>query len=339
MTNTIDLNAMTIAQLKEFYSSLSNPISVIGTGKNGYKSKKDWIDAIAKSLTVINGDDQSVTEEVIEEAIADDEIPFYGEGMEPYWEDLEEEELGRFREERYQSEREIFGVPISFGWTADRLLAGIKTVTRRTWGFRYANMFINAYKQGKLVQAFDKDRRYKGKLIGYLKISDVYLESIFDMPESDVELEGFSELSKEEFIGKFFSDIEGYDSSWVWVIRFEFIPLPSHSEILERHGFKLFGDVKDCWFISRYSEIKEELNGWKIMLTPGFKRTSSGNVFFQKIDLINIDSGEMWTKEISSTPISKKCLLIARKAILDIGYNLPAVRNKTTNKEGLCRQV
>ncbi|HEY9701634.1 MAG TPA: hypothetical protein V6C58_04270 [Allocoleopsis sp.] len=326
MTHTTDLNAMTIAQLKEFYSTLSNPISVIGTGKNGYKSKKDWIDAIEKSLISVNDGDQSVTEEVI----ADDEIPFYGEGTEPYWEDLEE--LGKFREERYQPEREIFGVPISFGWTADRLLAGIKSVTRRTWKIKYAQMFINAYEQGKLIQAFDKGRQYGGKLIGYLKISDIYRESIFDISKSDVELEGFPELSKEEFIERFFPDMEVYQGGLVWVIRFDFVGLTSHPEILERHGFKLSGDVKNCWFLSRYSEIKEELNGWKIILTPGFKRTSSGNIFFQKIDLINIDSGEMWSKDVTGTPISKKCLSIARKAILDIAYNLNSPSNPTIAK-------
>jgi hypothetical protein len=135
-----------------------------------------------------------------------------------------QDRLGFF-DEKGRFLRNTFGTPISFGWTADRLLKGMKTVTRRTWKAKYAQMFINAYQQGKLIQAFDKDRRYGGKLIGYLKVSDIYQESIFDMPESDVSAEGYPELSKEEFIGKFFSDIEGSDNHVVWVIRFEFFLL------------------------------------------------------------------------------------------------------------------
>lgn len=238
MTNTIDLNAMTIAQLKEFYSTLSNPISVIGTGKNGYKSKKDWIDAIEKSLISINDNDQLATEKVM----ITDEIPFYGEGMEPYeLEELESlEELGKFREEHYQPEREIFGVPISFGWTADKLLMGIKTVTRRTWTDRYAQMFINAYKKGKLIQAFDKDRRYGGKLIGYLNLTcEPYKESLFGMPDKDIKLEGFPEMNWRQFTDNFFYDlVRDWDQnmSVVWVIRFEFIPLSSYLELQEQRA-------------------------------------------------------------------------------------------------------
>lgn len=311
--NVQDLNAMAIAQLKEFYSSLSNPISVIGTGKNGCKIKKDWIDAIEKSAIAPKE----------QEIIPDDEIPFY----EPYTEE-ELEELEHSEEElevwELEPEPTIFGTPISFGWTADRLLKGMKTVTRRTWKAKYAQMFINAYQQGKLIQAFDKDRRYGGKLIGYLKVSGIYQESVFDMPESDVSAEGYPELNWSRFADRFFYDlVKDWDENKaiVWVIRFEFIPLVTYSEILEKRGFQLFGDGERL-FTNQHTEDKGEFNGWRILLTPDFKRTVSGNIFYQRVDLVNIASGECWSKDITKIPLSKECVLIARKAILDISYNM-----------------
>jgi hypothetical protein len=120
--------------------------------------------------------------------------------------------------------------PISFGKTLPQLLSGTKTVTRRTWNDRYAQIFIRAFNEGKLVPAFDKDRRYEGKLIGYLRLTErPKKESIYDMPLSDLAAEGFPDLTWKEFVERFFKDCldKGDDEakSLVWVVRFQFLPL------------------------------------------------------------------------------------------------------------------
>jgi hypothetical protein len=77
---------------------------------------------------------------------------------------------------------------ISFGWTAEAVRREIKTVTRREWGDDYAA----AFKVGMLCQAHDKDARYGGKRIKYIKIMQpLYKEHISEMPDSDYRAEGF----------------------------------------------------------------------------------------------------------------------------------------------------
>lgn len=72
------------------------------------------------------------------------------------------------------------------------------------------------------VRAFDKDQRYGGQLVGWLRlIQKPYLERLADMPDSDVIAEGYPELSKQRFIDRFF---EG-NLDLVWVVRFKFSPL------------------------------------------------------------------------------------------------------------------
>lgn len=113
------------------------------------------------------------------------------------------------------------GLSISFGKTYPQLLAG-KSVTRRLWKPSHAEKFIKAYREGLKIQAFDKDRRYGGKQVGWVVLTaEPYQERLIDMPEADVALEGFPELSKEKFIDQFFES----DQDFSWVIRFKFEPL------------------------------------------------------------------------------------------------------------------
>ena len=51
---------------------------------------------------------------------------------------------------------------ISFAWTTEALLAGIKTCTRRDWNDDYARRFKN----GEFCQAFDRNPRAGGKRVG-----------------------------------------------------------------------------------------------------------------------------------------------------------------------------
>lgn len=115
------------------------------------------------------------------------------------------------------------GLLVSFGWTVDRLETGIKIVTRRKWKDNHTQKFIKAFNKGLRVKAFDKDQRYGGHQIGWLRLTqEPYRERLADMPEADVIAEGFPELTKTEFIDRFF---EGDADLTVWVIRFNFEPL------------------------------------------------------------------------------------------------------------------
>jgi ASCH domain len=447
MTETIDLNAMSIAQLKEYYASLNNPATIEGDKRR----KESWINAIEKSMNVASdrvemsdeaeeregdlinlllsqseyldftdekeekrnldnrtkleissgkyeayfryseysenidfafivdwynrkiclirelynfiddeaelistndrlkrvcsliinqsqGREISLQESVdlirkgaiapkAQETICDNEIPFY-EPYELYTEEKEQEEK---EQEQTESKQEIFGVPISFGKTLDRLLQGIKTVTRRVWKDDYAQMFINAYQKGKLIQAFDKNRKYGGKLIGYLEISDIYQESIFDMPESDVSAEGYPELNWSKFADKFFYDlVKDLDESKaiVWVIRFKFVPVPDHVSVLRNHGFRPINLQK---FYDRQAlgqaMIQCDVNGWKIFLSSDNRKHTTIRFLSQQIILMN-SLGEMWVKEVDPCHGYDKCVLIGKKVILDIGYNLPTAHYK-----------
>lgn len=115
-------------------------------------------------------------------------------------------------------------IPISFGKTLSPLERGIKAVTRRRWKDRHAQHFIKCYKQGLKVPAFDRDRRYGGKLIGWLTLTHLPYKTpdLRDIDQSECNREGFPDLSPTEFINRFFN---GEVDTPVWVIRFEFEPI------------------------------------------------------------------------------------------------------------------
>ncbi|WP_293271538.1 hypothetical protein [Microcoleus sp. PH2017_02_FOX_O_A] len=115
---------------------------------------------------------------------------------------------------------ELSGLVISFGKTLPYLPQ--KTVTRRAWKDGHAKKFANAFDRNKLVKAFDKDRRYGGKQIGWCRLLCApYKEKLCDMPPLDLKAEGGMCQSIGEFVGRYF---KGDSSFVVWVIRFEFIP-------------------------------------------------------------------------------------------------------------------
>ena len=109
-------------------------------------------------------------------------------------------------------------LPLSFGWCANRLPQ--KEVTRRTWSDDYAKRFKKTLAEGRSVVAYDKAPFAKGKAIAELKLDAVYKERLTDMPASDVAREGFPELTKSEFLGRFF---KGDDTQDVWVVRFKIV--------------------------------------------------------------------------------------------------------------------
>lgn len=75
---------------------------------------------------------------------------------------------------------------LSFGWTADKLLAGKKTVTRRRWKKAWV-------KPGDLVQAWDKGPHRGGRKLGVLRILNVTKMSAYPwgINEKEAKKEGF----------------------------------------------------------------------------------------------------------------------------------------------------
>lgn len=114
---------------------------------------------------------------------------------------------------------------MSFGYTAKELIAGKKSVTRRSWKTNYVQKILNRFYQGLTIYpAFDCDpNKYpEAQQLGWVRLTQKpYQERLIDMPESDLIAEGGMSDTKEAFINKYF---KGEAQKSVWVIRFEFIP-------------------------------------------------------------------------------------------------------------------
>lgn len=109
----------------------------------------------------------------------------------------------------------LSGLVISFGKTLQYLLH--KTVTRRAWKDGHAKKFTNAFDRNKLVKAFDKDRRYGGKQIGWCRLLRApYKEQLSAMPDEDLIAEGGMCSTVEEFVKHYF---KGNSSLEVWAER------------------------------------------------------------------------------------------------------------------------
>ena len=128
-------------------------------------------------------------------------------------------------EQRHITEEEE--MILSFGYTADRFYQ--KTVTRRNWKERHAQQFIKAWREGKPIDAYDKSPRNGGKKIATIKLTtEPYQEALRDINSWEVAYEGYPELSKDEFIDKFFP---GFDTKQLlWVIRFEVVSFAKNVE-------------------------------------------------------------------------------------------------------------
>ena len=118
----------------------------------------------------------------------------------------------------------VLNIPISFGYTCDRLLQGLKTVTRRKWKDSHAKHFIKAFEQGLKVPALDKDKRYKGRQVGWLRLTEKPYKTpdLTDIDNAELAAEGFPDCGLHQFLTEFF---DGEINQEVWVVRFEFEPL------------------------------------------------------------------------------------------------------------------
>ena len=115
---------------------------------------------------------------------------------------------------------------VSFAWTTAALLAGRKHRTRREWGDDYAKRF----KVGDIVQAWDKQPRFKGKKVAEIRITGVKKEDISLMPDEDFEKEGFK-FMEEQGLQIWKQNPRDAFESWrndggeYWVIDFELISI------------------------------------------------------------------------------------------------------------------
>ncbi len=114
---------------------------------------------------------------------------------------------------------------ISFNWTITAFLSGHKSVTRRDWKDSYAKTF----KKGEVVAAYNKQRRFGGKKIGLIKLSqDPYKESTAKLTGGDWYDEGLHVLEGE---GKLIDGVHPkvFWLRWLaepvnlWVIRFKIV--------------------------------------------------------------------------------------------------------------------
>jgi hypothetical protein len=120
---------------------------------------------------------------------------------------------------------------ISFAWTTEALLAGHKTVTRRNWQDSYAAKF----RPGEIVQAYDRQPRFKGRKVAVIRILSVTKEPNYLIPDSDYEAEGFAWARENGAPHDAIADLHEWDGfcDWrnngetMWVIRFELLEVTS----------------------------------------------------------------------------------------------------------------
>ncbi len=99
---------------------------------------------------------------------------------------------------------------ISFAWTTQCLLDGMKTVTRRNWKRQMVN-------KNDTVQAYNRQPRFKGKPIALIKIIDIRQEPLFYITDEDEIKEGHLWGNAEKFIEaylKLYPGMKGYDLMW-----------------------------------------------------------------------------------------------------------------------------
>lgn len=78
---------------------------------------------------------------------------------------------------------------VSFAWTTNAFLSGIKTETRRFWDEAYMERWYRSVvKDNNIFQAYDKSPRFKGKLIGYAKLLEKPYREALKLVTDEVEI-------------------------------------------------------------------------------------------------------------------------------------------------------
>jgi hypothetical protein len=122
---------------------------------------------------------------------------------------------------------------ISFAYTSWPLIAGVKTVTRRSWKEDYAKRFS----AGDVIHAYDRSPRFGGKKIATIELTKKpYLEHLSKMPDDDYEKEGLKWLDENQQFIPIFNRIDFYkwrkEDYFMWVVRYKIVSV-SENSILE----------------------------------------------------------------------------------------------------------
>jgi hypothetical protein len=92
---------------------------------------------------------------------------------------------------------------ISFAWTSEAYLNGLKTCTRRDWKESHFQQWVKAYRAGNLVHDAWSNLPFVAgaEKIGRFRLTcEPYREPLADMPVEDLVAEGGLWESKAEFI-------------------------------------------------------------------------------------------------------------------------------------------
>ncbi len=116
---------------------------------------------------------------------------------------------------------------ISFAWTTEVFLAGIKTATRRFWTDDYARKFWNqVQKDGYKAIACDRSPRFKGKPIGMIiDVREPFRQNLKEFTYQDEIEEGHLWGTPEKYVEMMLSQGKG---DCPYVIKFK--PMPNLTE-------------------------------------------------------------------------------------------------------------
>lgn len=135
---------------------------------------------------------------------------------------------------------------ISFGYTSQYLPPdGPKRVTRRDWKTRQYQAWLRSYEADpfRWHPAWNKTPGYRGaKQIGHILLTTApHQESIYNMPQEDLVLEGGMCGTLQEFREKFFPNPNSLKAGpgIVTVVRFEFLPL-AYTMVPSSQGLTVF---------------------------------------------------------------------------------------------------
>ena len=117
--------------------------------------------------------------------------------------------------------------PFYLGDFVPQVVAGTKTMTRRNWRKKcFVDGFLNNV--GRKWHRAQAEKK-KSTQVGWVRVSDMYKQSLRDMPEEDLVPEGCGHLNMAQFVQlPCFKDVT-LDTK-LWVVVFEF------RETLEFHG-------------------------------------------------------------------------------------------------------
>ena len=109
---------------------------------------------------------------------------------------------------------------ISFAWTTEVLMSGLKTVTRRDWSDDYARRFH----KGDYCKAYDRSPRNGGRCVGIIRLTcEPYKEPLALMTDDEEKAEGGLWGSAEAYIDAYCEGACFPSSHELWVIRFQLV--------------------------------------------------------------------------------------------------------------------